>query len=149
GGGRSVVKREKKAEQKAAAQKAADKKKADAKKPAEKGGVSDPVSSTPKRTWVEPVYKTVHHKEQGHYETQTQKVQKVKCNCGKLFDTSSAWKAHQDAFLKYMRENVDPNYTCKGDHLSHYVTVEESKQVYVVDKEAYDEKVLVKKGYWK
>lgn len=106
-------------------------------------------SSSKKRTWVEPVYKTVHHKEQGHYESQTVQVQKVRCNCGTVFDTAASWKAHQDAFIQHMRDTVDPNYVCKGDHLSHYVTVDEIKQVYVVDREAYDEKVLVKEGYWK
>ena len=110
---------------------------------------SKKTDGTDKRTWVDPVYKNVHHDEEGHYETQTIQIKKVRCNCGKLFSTSSEWKAHQDAFIQHMRETVDPNYVCKGDHLSHYVTVDETKQVYVVDKEAYDEKVLVKKGYWK
>lgn len=90
------------------------------------------------------MYKTVHHEEQGHYETK--EVQKVRCNCGELFDTAAEWKAHQNAFLKHMRETVDPNYTCQGDHLSHYVNVTEKE--WVVDKAAYSEKVLVTPGHW-
>jgi len=96
------------------------------------------------KTWVEPVYKTVKHPEEGHYETVKKKV--VRCNCGEEFETAAAWKAHQNAFLAEMRK-TDPNYTCTGTHASRYKTT--TTKVYVVDKEAWTEKVLVKEGYWK
>lgn len=108
-----------------------------------------PVSeSAPAKVWVDPVYKTVHHPEEGHYDTVVTKVKKVRCNCGEIFDTREEWKAHQEAFLAEMRK-TDPDYVCTGTHLSTYVNVEESEQVYVVDQAAYDEEVLVREGYWK
>lgn len=106
---------------------------------------SEPVRE---KVWVEPVYKTVHHPEEGHYDIKYHKVKKVQCNCGEIFDTREQWKAHQDAFIAEMRK-TDPDYVCTGTHLSTYVNIEEPEQVYVVDSEAYDEQVLVREGYWK
>ena len=94
-----------------------------------------------KKVWVEPVYKTVHHDETGHYET----IEKYKCpkGCG-TFDTYAAAAAHQQWHIEKMRE-TDPDFVCDGRFSPRaYYT-----QVYVVDREAYDETILVKEGYWK
>ena len=93
------------------------------------------------------MYETVNHPEEGHYETVTHEVQKVRCNCGILFDSAAEQKAHQDAFIAEMRK-TDPDYVCTGTHMGYFVTETESEEVYVVDKEAWSEQVLVSEGHW-
>ena len=102
------------------------------------------------KVWVDAVYEDVYHPEEGHYETVTVDVKKVKCRCGELFDSPEAWKAHQDDYVEQMRiELNDPSYTCDGTHgTSHYVTVQETEERYVVDREAYTERVLIREGHW-
>ncbi|HHW95299.1 MAG TPA: hypothetical protein GX736_05185 [Mogibacterium sp.] len=92
------------------------------------------------KTWVPPVYKTVHHKEEGHYETKLLYVICTPGKCGKRFSTEAAWYKH---WQDYMASNGG---VC--DHM-HDNPRKVTEQVYVVDKPAYTEKVLVKKGYWK
>lgn len=80
------------------------------------------------KTWVPPVYKTVHH--EAVYET----VRVVVCNfCGAEFSSASEFLAHKNAHGGW-----------NGDHKTcRYV----SKQVLV--QAAWDEQVLVKEGYYK
>lgn len=123
------------AEEKAKKEAEAKAKKEAAKKKSEKK------SKTEEKKWVEAVYKEVYHPEEGHYET----VQKVKCKCGKVFDTAAEHKAHQDAYIQSEREKRnDPSFTCDGSHVSRYIT----EEVYVVDKAAWTEQVLVSEGHW-
>lgn len=95
--------------------------------------------------------------------THTVTVQKVICGgtdhnpgdpnyCGEspIFDDYEGWKAHQDAFLAEMRK-TDPYYQCTGRHRpAKYIDVPEevSEQVWVVDRAAWTEKVLVSEGHW-
>ena len=113
--------------------------------PASSGSASSSGNKPKDKVWVEPVYQTVYHEEEGHYETV--QVQKVKCKCGIVFDTAAEHKAHQDAFIESERIRLnDPTFTCNGTHTARYITVDE--QVYVVDKEAYSEEILVTEGHW-
>lgn len=100
-------------------------------------------------TW-KPVYKTVHHKavthkeDKGHYEDKGYDKTVVHCNtCKKEFTTMEALHAHQDATIA---ENPDDDSKWHGGSSTYTKHVEKkvwvSKWVTVVDKEAWDEKVL-------
>ena len=100
-------------------------------------------------TW-KPVYKTIHHKavthkeDKGHYEDEGYDVTVVHCNtCKKEFTTNEALCEHQ----RVSREtNPDDDskwhvgYSTYSKHFEKKVWVH--KWVTVVDKEAWDEKVL-------
>lgn len=103
-------------------------------KDSKKGKKNDPSKNG--KTWVPAVYKTVHHKEEGHYESTTS----FRCKCGQLFPSKDAWYRHWKAYM------ADNGGVCDRTHDNgRFVTQEH----YVVDRAAYTEKVLVKKGYWK
>lgn len=100
-------------------------------------------------TW-KPVYKTVHHKavthkeDKGHYEDQGYDKTVVVCKtCNAKFDTNEAFCEHQKA-TREEYPNDDSKWhvgaVTKTVHVSKKVWV--SKWVTVVDKEAWDEKVL-------
>lgn len=81
-------------------------------------------------------YKTVHHPEEGHMELEIH----LTCNgCGQDFgvvspDSQALWEAH-------MKEMVG-----NGDY-SHMGYGTEQKEVWIVDKPAWDEQVLVKDAW--
>lgn len=100
-------------------------------------------------TW-KPVYKTIHHKavthkeDKGHYEDQGYDVTVSKCGtCGKEFTDFNELAEH-----KRVSREINPNDPDKwhGGSSTYTKHVEKkvwvSKWVTVVDKEAWDEKVL-------
>ena len=93
--------------------------------------------------WVA-VTKTVHHGEEGHYETVTkyESVQKITCPCcTSTFDTYASYTTH---FQKHI--NADPNTKYIMDSYGK-TTVREpyTEKEWVVDAKAYDENVVT--GY--
>ncbi len=87
------------------------------------------------KKWVDPVYKTVDHPEEGHYETVTEWY----CLCGKYVGSKEGWKKHREDFI------ASNGGVCNGEHVR---PDPKEKQVWVVDKEAWSEKVLVSEGHW-
>ena len=97
------------------------------------------------RIWIDPVTQVIDHPEQGHYETTS--VQKVKCQCGAVFNSPEEHKAHQDAWVASERIRLnDPTFECNGTHTARYFT--EETQQYVVDTPAWQETVVVEEGHW-
>lgn len=106
------------------------------------------------KVWVEPVYKAVHHAEVGHHETQTVVEgymnteitgEHVACYCGATFNTTNEWGAHSEAAGRQSGcggYRVVPTY-------SEVWVAPITQQVWVVDKPAWTEQVLVSEGYWK
>lgn len=100
-------------------------------------------------TW-KPVYKTIHHKavthkeDKGHYEDQGYDKTVICCNeCGKEFDNLKDLQTHSDAIMKKYPDDDSKWHVGSSTytkHISKKVWV--SKWVTVVDKEAWDEKVL-------
>ncbi|NLC25020.1 MAG: hypothetical protein GX777_00100 [Fastidiosipila sp.] len=93
-------------------------------------------SSKKDKTWIPAVYKTVYHEEKSHYETKVV----WKCKCGDKFPSRSEWHGH---WKRYMANNGG---VCDRTHDDVRAV---NEQIKVVDRAAYTEKVLVKKGYWK
>ena len=88
-----------------------------------------------KKKWVEPVYKTVEHPEEGHYETVTEWY----CLCGKYVGSKEGWKKHREEFI------ASNGGVCNGEHVR---PDPKEEQVWVVDKAAWSEQVLVSEGHW-
>ena len=101
----------------------------------EKDGGENTASKTAQKKWVDPVYKTVEHPEEGHYETETEWY----CLCGKYVGSKDGWKQHREEFL------ASNGGVCNGEHVR---PDPKEVQVWVVDKPAWTEKVLVSEGHW-
>ncbi len=95
-------------------------------------------------TWVEQT-ETVHHEEEGHYENVIVDYEEITTyicpQCGKEYKTYSSYSTHFD---KHIAEDINIKFLKDC-----YKTKYDSKPIYeeqwVVDKEAYDDKVVV--GY--
>lgn len=100
-------------------------------------------------TW-KPVYKTVHHKavthkeDKGHYEDQGYDKTVSKCStCGKEFTDFSDLAEHQRVSREANPDNPDKWHGGSSTYTKHFEKkVWVSKWVTVVDKEAWDERVL-------
>ena len=130
-------------------------------------------SSDHEHVW-EPVYKTVHHDaeyetvhhdEEGHYEEQevlvkeawdeevTERHHGYLCNgCGAKIETSDDNNSTRGIFIHIMVEHDgNASYGTWGEDVVvdtiHHDAVYETQEVWIVDKEAYDEQVLVKDAY--
>ena len=103
-----------------------------------------PSASACKHNW-EPQTKTVHHDEEGHYETEekAKKVTKYKCAvCYKLYTTLDDYYSHFEAHTEASGSSIDilrERYEIVED----WEYYDEKK--WVVDKEAYNETVIT--GY--
>ena len=109
-----------------------------------------------------PVYTVVHHKEEGHYEEKTVCVKDAWdeevtesayiCNtCGKSFTKTEygSSTAALEALDDHQWDDEVGNYTHSGYHVDkvvvdtiHHEAEYETQNVWVVDKAAYDEKVV-------
>lgn len=109
-----------------------------------------------------PVYTVVHHEEEGHYEEKTVCVKEAWdeevtesayiCNtCGKAFSKTEygSIEAAGDALDDHQWDDEIGDYTHNGYHVEevvvdtiHHEAEYETQKVWVVDKAAYDEKVV-------
>ena len=100
-------------------------------------------------TW-KPVYKTIHHKavthkeDKGHYEDEGYDKTVSKCSyCGKEFTEFSDLAEHQNASIAKNPDDDSKWHVGSSTYTKHFEKkVWVSKWVTVVDKEAWDEKVL-------
>lgn len=83
------------------------------------------------KKWIEPVYKTVSHPEEGHTEV------RYYCKCGKDVGSVAGWKKHRADFIE------SNGGVCNGEHVNYSMEEE-----YIVDKAAWTEEVLVSEGHW-
>ncbi len=108
-----------------------------------------------------PVYKTIHHEEEGHYEEQQVLVEPERneevtewvyvCNtCGMKFSPTEYGTdvAASDALDDHQWDNEVGDYTHNGYHsekvtyIKNYPAKYETQNVWIVDKTAYDEEVV-------
>ena len=99
-----------------------------------------PATEPKQKKWVDPVYETVEHPEEGHYESVVV-GQRYFCLCGQEVDSPEGWKQHRADFI------ASNGGKCNGQHVS-YTMEDIVEEQYVVDSPAWSEKVLASEGHW-